>query len=71
MATSNLKFGMCRDIIANSNITKAFIIHPCDSCIPNAIHVVRMYVHIEHVSMRHIINIMTQDSNHLHYDTIF
>ena len=45
MATSNLKFGMCRDIIANSNMTKAYVINPCDSCnndvnTPlNAIHV--------------------------------
>ena len=23
---------MCRDIIANSNITKGFIVNPCDSC---------------------------------------
>ena len=45
MATSNLKFGMSRDIITNSNITKAFIVNPCDSCNTdvdtplNAIHV--------------------------------
>ena len=36
---------MCRDIIANSNITKVFVFNPCDSCNTdvntplNAIHV--------------------------------
>ena len=32
MVTINLKVGMCRDIIANSNITKVFVVNPCDSC---------------------------------------
>ena len=32
MVTMNLKVSMCRDIIANSNITKAYFINPCDSC---------------------------------------
>ena len=31
MVTINLKVGMCRDIIANSNITKAYVVNPCDS----------------------------------------
>ena len=45
MVTINLKVSMCRDVIANSNITKAFIVNPCDSCNSNintslnAIHV--------------------------------
>ena len=45
MVTINLKVSMCRDIIANSNMTKAYVINPCDSCnndvnTPlNAIHV--------------------------------
>ena len=45
MVTINLKVSMCRDIIANSNMTKAYFINPCDSCnndvnTPlNAIHV--------------------------------
>ena len=45
MVTINLKVSMCRDIIANSNMTKACVINPCDSCnndvnTPlNAIHV--------------------------------
>ena len=36
---------LCRDIIANSNITKAYVVNPCDSCntdvdtLFNAIHV--------------------------------
>ena len=36
---------MCRDIIANSNKTKVFVVNPCDSCNTdvntplNAIHV--------------------------------
>ena len=32
MVTINLKVSMCRDIIANSNITKAYVVNPCDSC---------------------------------------
>ena len=45
MVTINLKVSMCRDTIANSNMTKAYVINPCDSCnndvnTPlNAIHV--------------------------------
>ena len=31
MVTINLKVSMCRDIIANGNITKAYVINPCDS----------------------------------------
>ena len=31
MVTINLKVGMCRYIITNSNITKAFVIYPCVS----------------------------------------
>ena len=42
--TINLKVSMCRDIIANSNVTKAYVVNPCDSCNTdntplNAIHV--------------------------------
>ena len=32
MVTINLKFSMCRDIIANRNKTKVFVVNPCDSC---------------------------------------
>ena len=32
MVTINLKVSMCRDTIANSNITKVFVVNPCDSC---------------------------------------
>ena len=32
MVTINLKVSMCRDIIANRNITKVFVVNPCDSC---------------------------------------
>ena len=32
MVTINLKVSMCRDIIANSNITEVFDVNPCDSC---------------------------------------
>ena len=44
MVTINLKVSMCRDIIANGNITKASVVNPCDSCNTdnaplNAIHV--------------------------------
>ena len=45
MVTINLKVSMCRDIIANSNITKAYVVNPCDSSNTdvntplNAIHV--------------------------------
>ena len=35
MVTINLKVGMCRDIIANSNETKAYVVNPCDSCNTN------------------------------------
>ena len=31
MVTINLKVSMCRDIIANSNITKEYVVIPCDS----------------------------------------
>ena len=54
MVTINLKVSMCRDIIANTNITKAFIVNPCDSCISdnntslNAIHVHYMDYVITH-----------------------
>ena len=43
MVTINLK--VSRDIITNSNITKAYAVNPCDSCntdintLLNAIHV--------------------------------
>ena len=45
MVIINLKVSMCRDIIANSNITKSYVVNPCDSCNTdvntplNAIHV--------------------------------
>ena len=32
MVTINLNVSMCRDIIVNSNITKAYVVNPCDSC---------------------------------------
>ena len=32
VVTINLKVSMCRDTIANSNITKVFVVNPCDSC---------------------------------------
>ena len=32
MVTINLKVSMCRDIIANSNITKSYVLNPYDSC---------------------------------------
>ena len=32
MVTIHLKVNMCRDTIANSNITKLFVVNPCDSC---------------------------------------
>ena len=68
MVTINLKVSMCRDIIANSNITKAFIVNPCDSCsidintFLNAIHVHYMdYVIIIWMYIR-VGYVMTQDS---------
>ena len=45
MVTINLKVSMCKDIIANSNTTKAHVVNPCDSCntdvnnLLNALHV--------------------------------
>ena len=45
MVTINLKVSKCRDTMANSNITKAYVVNPCDSCNTdvntplNAIHV--------------------------------
>ena len=45
METINPKVSMCRDIIANSNITKSYVFNPYDSCNTdvntplNAIHV--------------------------------
>ena len=35
MVTINLKVSKFRDIIANSNITKAYIVKLCDSCNTN------------------------------------
>ena len=32
MVTINLKVSMCRDIIANGNIIKSYVVNPCDSC---------------------------------------
>ena len=32
MVTINLKVSMCRDIVANSNITKSYAFNPYDSC---------------------------------------
>ena len=74
MVIINLKVSMCRDIIANSNIT---IVNPCDSCHTdvntslNAVHVHvyrnlmymhRTYVHILLVNMHHIINRLHKDT---------
>ena len=48
MVTINLKVSMCRDIIANSNIAKAFIVNPCDSCNTdvNSTPLNAMHVHV-------------------------
>ena len=49
MVTINLKVSMCRDIVANSNITKSYVFNPYDSCNTdvntplNAIHVHEYY----------------------------
>ena len=54
--TINLKVSMCTDIITNSNITKVFVVNPCDSCNTdvntplNAIHV-RIYTHNTYLSI--------------------
>ena len=32
MVTINLKVSKCRDIIANGNIIKSYVVNPCDSC---------------------------------------
>ena len=72
--TVNLKVSMCRGIIANSNITKAYVINPCDSCNTdantplNAIHVhvysdyvisFGMYVHSTYI-VRNIVACVIQ-----------
>ena len=49
MVTINLKFSMCRDIIANSNITKAYVVNPCDSCnidVNTALNAIHVHVHV-------------------------
>ena len=44
MVTINLKVSMCRDIIANSNITKVFVVNPCDSCNTDVNTTIRVHV---------------------------
>ena len=72
MVTINLKVSMCRDIIANSNMTKAYFINPCDSCnndvnTPlNAIHVHIYSDYVIHFELACVIQendyVMRQDS---------
>ena len=49
MVTINRKVStcMCRDTITNSNITKVFVVNPCDSCntdVDTPLNVI--YVHV-------------------------
>ena len=58
MVTINLKINMCRDIIANSNITKAYAVNPCDSCnidVNPPLSAIHVYVYSDYV-----MNVRTQ-----------
>ena len=44
MVTINLKISMYTDIIANSNITKVFVVNPCDSCINTPLKAIHVHV---------------------------
>ena len=54
MVTINLKISMCRDIIANSNITKAYVVNPCDS-FNNVVNTPHNAIHV-HVYSDYVIS---------------
>ena len=52
MVTINLKVSMCRDIIANSNITISYVFNPCDSCntdVNTPLNAIHVHVHSDYV----------------------
>ena len=54
MVTINLKVSMCGDSIANSNITKAYVINPCDSCntvVNTPLNAIHVHVYSDYVSL--------------------
>ena len=53
MVTINLKVNLCRDIITNSNITKAYVVNPCDSCntdVNTPLNAIHIYVYSDYVT---------------------
>ena len=49
MVTINLKVSMCGDIIANSNITIAYVVNPCDSYntdVNTPLNAIHVHVHV-------------------------
>ena len=55
MVTINLKVSMCRDTFANSNITKVFVLNPCDSCntdVDISLNVIHVHVTQQHCVYR-------------------
>ena len=52
MVTINLKVSLCRDIIANSNITKAYVVNPCDSYstdVNTPLNVIHVHIYSDYV----------------------
>ena len=55
MVTIHLKVSLCRDTIANSNITKLFVVNPCDSCntdVNTPLNVIHVHVTQQHCVYR-------------------
>ena len=47
MVTINLKVSLCKDIITYSNITKTYVVNPCDSCstyVNTPLNVIHMHI---------------------------
>ena len=49
MVTINLKVSMCRDIITNSNITKAYVVNPCNTDVNIPLNTIHVHVYSDYV----------------------
>ena len=52
MVAINLKVSPCRDIIAKSNKTKAYVVNPCDSCstdINAPLNEIRVHIYSDYI----------------------
>ena len=45
MVTINLKVSMCRDTIANSNMTKAYVVNPCNTDVNIPLNTIDVHVY--------------------------